>query len=92
MVGWSGEIALDVQWAHAVAPAAKIVLVLAKSNDDPDIVSAEAYAIHRNLGDVISMSYGEAEHCFAPSLDANEHAPVRRSDRRKGITLRRVLG
>ena len=38
MVGWSGEISLDVQWAHAIAPKAKIVLVLAKSNEDADIL------------------------------------------------------
>src|SRR6185437_190033 len=30
-VNWSGEIALDVESAHAVAPAAKIDLVVAKS-------------------------------------------------------------
>ncbi len=74
MFGWSGEISLDVQWAHAIAPAAKIVLVLAKSGNDADIVSALGYAIHHNLGDVISMSFGEAEPCFAASLDAKEHA------------------
>src|SRR3989442_435796 len=36
-VGWSSEISLDVEWAHAVAPGANIDLVLAKSNDDVDI-------------------------------------------------------
>ena len=35
-VNWSGEIALDVESAHAVAPAAKIDLVIAKSDQDPD--------------------------------------------------------
>jgi subtilase family serine protease len=28
-IGWAGEISLDVEWAHAIAPAAKIKLVLA---------------------------------------------------------------
>ena len=73
MVGWSGEISLDVQWAHAIAPKAKIVLVLAKSNEDADILSALTYAVNHNLGDVISMSFGEAEQCFDPKLDAQEH-------------------
>ena len=67
-VGWAGEITLDVEWAHAVAPAAKIVLVLAKSNNDPDILSATKYAVDHNLGDVISQSFGEAEQCMAPAV------------------------
>ncbi len=61
VVGWTGEIALDVQWAHAIAPAANIVLVAAKSNDDVDLIDAFNYAVDHNLGDVISMSFGESE-------------------------------
>src|SRR5207244_13381948 len=32
--GWETEIALDVEWAHAIAPAAKILLVEANSSSD----------------------------------------------------------
>src|SRR5204862_1408762 len=59
MTGWAEEISLDVEWAHAMAPGANIVLVLAKTNDDADILSALRYAVNNNLGDVISMSFGE---------------------------------
>src|SRR5437588_8899539 len=38
MTGWAEEISLDVLWAHAIAPGANIVLVLAKSHDDADIL------------------------------------------------------
>ena len=31
MTGWAEEISLDVEWAHAVAPGANIVLVLPRS-------------------------------------------------------------
>jgi subtilase family serine protease len=86
MVGWSGEISLDVQWSHAIAPKAKIVLVLAKSNEDADILSALTYAVNHNLGDVISMSFGEAEQCFDPKLDAQEHKLFQQAQA-KGITL-----
>jgi subtilase family serine protease len=48
MVGWAGEITLDVEWAHAIAPAATIKLVLAKTNDDADILSATKYAVDHN--------------------------------------------
>src|SRR5262249_44403692 len=60
-VGWSAEISLDVEWAHAVAPGATIDLVLAKSNEYADILSVTKYAVDHNLGDVISQSFGEAE-------------------------------
>jgi len=86
MVGWSAEITLDVEWAHAIAPAAKIVLVLAKSNDDADILSATRYAVDHNLGDVISQSFGEAEQCMDPALQARQHALFARATA-KGITL-----
>ena len=72
-VGWSSEISLDVEWAHAIAPGAKIVLVLAKSSDDADILSATQYAVDNHLGDVISQSFGENESCVDSTLLANEH-------------------
>lgn len=73
MVGWSEEITLDVEWAHAIAPDAAIVLVLAKSNSDADILSATQYAVDNNLGDIISQSFGENESCVDPGLLALEH-------------------
>jgi subtilase family serine protease len=69
--GWAGEMTLDVEWAHAIAPAANIVLVLAKSANDNDILSATQYAIDNSLGDVISQSFGENESCA--SLLAQQH-------------------
>jgi subtilase family serine protease len=71
MVGWSQEINLDVEWAHAVAPGAAIVLLLARSDSDLDLLNVEQYAVDNDLGDVMSQSFGEAEACAAPStLDA----------------------
>ncbi len=67
-VGWSAEIALDTQWAHAVAPDAEIVLVEARSNDDADILAATKYAVDHSLGDVISQSFGEDESCMVPRV------------------------
>jgi subtilase family serine protease len=85
-VGWSAEIALDVQWAHAIAPGATIDLVLAKSNNDADINSATKFAVDHNLGDTISQSFGEAESCVSPADAAAQHRIFRRATSRK-ITL-----
>ena len=60
MVGWAEETSLDVQWSHAMAPGAKIVLVAAKSNSDDDLIAGLNYAIDHHLGDVVSMSFGES--------------------------------
>lgn len=73
MIGWAEEISLDVEWAHAIAPGANITLVLAKSNEDTDILSATQYAVDHHLGDVISQSFGENESCVDSSLLAAQH-------------------
>jgi subtilase family serine protease len=71
--GWKGETTLDVQWAHTIAPGATIDLVVAKSNNDADILSATKYVADHNLGDVVSQSFGEAEQCMDPRLLAQQH-------------------
>jgi subtilase family serine protease len=85
-VGWAGEITLDVEYAHAIAPAAKLVLVLAKSNDDADILSATRYVVDHNLADVISQSFGEAEQCMDPNV-FNQQTALFAEATRKKITL-----
>jgi subtilase family serine protease len=73
LFGWKGETTLDVEWAHAIAPGATIDLVVAKSNNDDDIFSAQKYVSDHNLGDVVSQSFGEAEQCMDPKLLDKTH-------------------
>jgi subtilase family serine protease len=70
---WSAEIALDVESSHAIAPAATIDLVIAKSDADSNILRALRYAVWHRLGDVLSQSYGEAESCEASSIVRSDH-------------------
>ena len=84
--GWAAETTLDVTWAHVIAPAATIDLVVAKSNNDADILSATQYVADHNLGDVVSQSYGEAEQCMDPALLAQQHK-VFGQLAKEGITL-----
>jgi kumamolisin len=63
--GWELEEALDIQWAHAMAPKAKIVLMEAASNSDTDLYNAVLAAgnyilAHGGKGEV-SMSWGGSE-------------------------------
>jgi len=57
--GWDGETTLDVEWAHAVAPAANIVLVVATARDSLD--EAINYAVVHHLGNTISNSWSSLE-------------------------------
>jgi subtilase family serine protease len=57
--GWALETALDVEWSHAIAPNASILLVEANSNSNSDLLAAVDYAAaHAN---VVSMSWGGSE-------------------------------
>jgi subtilase family serine protease len=60
-LGWATETSLDVEWAHAVAPGAKIVLVVAPTNQDSDLSFADHFAVVNRLGNVISNSFGSPE-------------------------------
>jgi subtilase family serine protease len=68
--GWAGETNLDVEYAHAMAPGAKILLVETPTSEDegttgfPQIVTAEEYVINHHLGGVISQSFSATEQTF----------------------------
>jgi subtilase family serine protease len=70
MTGWAGETTLDVEMAHAVAPAAKIVVVETAVSETegttglPEMMNAEKYLIDHGVGDVISQSFGATENTF----------------------------
>ncbi len=58
---WSEEIALDVEWAHAIAPGANIVLVEASSSSVSDLLAAVNTARNLSNVSVVSMSWGAGE-------------------------------
>ena len=60
-VGWAGETTLDVEWTHAIAPDAKILLVAAPSNNDDDLQAAVLYVVENHLANIISNSYSLGE-------------------------------
>jgi subtilase family serine protease len=73
--GASKEISLDVEWAHAIAPAASIVLVEATTSSYPDIVTAIDYASHIPGVSVVSMSFGSPEFVGELALDKHYVSP-----------------
>jgi subtilase family serine protease len=59
--GWDLEISLDVEWAHAIAPGANILLVEANSSGLGDLLTAVNYARDAAGVSVVSMSWGSSE-------------------------------
>lgn len=59
--GWAMEMALDVEWAHAIAPKAHIVLIEAKTASLANLLKAVDYASARTDLDAISISWGTTE-------------------------------
>ena len=74
---WLTEEALDIEWAHAMAPKAKLFLVESKlcmsgsCNTDPfwDAVTVASKVVAENGGGVISMSWGDGEASYDTKYD-----------------------
>jgi subtilase family serine protease len=60
------ETALDVEWAHAIAPAANILVVEANTTLDSDLETAVGEAKSVSGVSVVSMSYSRSEASFDP--------------------------
>jgi len=66
-VGWATETTLDVEWAHALAPGAGIVLLTSTVSETegvqglPEFLQLEQYALDHHLGKIISQSWAATE-------------------------------
>ncbi len=96
--GWAGETALDVEWSHAMAPGANILVVETPTSENegttgfPAIVKAEKYVIDHHLGGVISQSFSATEQTF-PSRKALLNLRGAYQDAaRKGVTVLAASG
>jgi subtilase family serine protease len=81
---WAIEVSLDVEWAHAIAPEANIILVTTPTAEVlgvqgfSQMMNAVQYVVDHHLADVISMSLGAGEGTFsgAASLLNLRHALI----------------
>ncbi len=84
--GWDTETTLDVEWAHAIAPRAKIVLVLATNHASLD--EAINYAVIHRLGNTISNSWSTLEGFGNPAqFERDNRIPSDGSGARRGCEL-----
>ncbi len=66
-IGWAEETSLDVQWSHAMAPQANIIVLTSPVSETqgvqgmPEFLKLEEYALDHHLGKIISQSWGTTE-------------------------------
>src|SRR3984957_15233244 len=65
---WAVEVSLDLQWAHAIAPQAKIVLVEASTNNLSDLLAGVDVAVKHGAS-AVSMSWTSGEVSSERNLD-----------------------
>jgi subtilase family serine protease len=73
-ISWAFETSLDVQWAHAIAPGANIVVLTSPVDETegvqglPEFLMLEKYALDHHLANVISQSWAATENTlFTPA-------------------------
>jgi subtilase family serine protease len=81
MDGWAEETTLDVEYAHAIAPAATIDLVETPVAETegvtgfPQMMAAEKWLIDNRKVDVISQSFGATEDTF-PGFGTGKYTSI----------------
>ena len=98
MAGWAGETTLDVEWAHAVAPGARLLLVETPVSETegvhgfPQIVTAERYVLDHHLGGVISQSFSATEQTFPGPASVTKLRGAYQLAARDGVTVLAASG
>jgi len=88
-VGFAAEIALDVEWTHAMAPDATIDLVLGNvknasvQGELTALLQVTNFAVQQNIGSVISQSFGLGETCLGTTFIQTAHQIFRKARAQK---------
>jgi subtilase family serine protease len=90
---WALEVSLDVEWSHAIAPGANILLVTTPTAETlgvqgfPDMMKAEQQIVDNHMADVISQSFGAGEETFSSVQSLLNQRHAFESARTAGITV-----
>ena len=96
--GWAGETELDVEWSHAMAPRANILVVETPTSENegttgfPAIVKAETWVIDHHRGSVISQSFSATEQTFPSGKALRNLRGAYRDAAKKGVTVLAASG
>jgi subtilase family serine protease len=74
--GWDGEIALDIQSSHAIAPGAKILVVASSGQDNEDQLNSLNYIVSHKLANAVSNSWENDAEIIAGVLEEDAFTSV----------------
>jgi subtilase family serine protease len=95
---WALEVALDVEWSHAIAPRANILLVDTPTAETlgvqgfPDFFKAEKFVIDNHLADVISQSFASGEDAFGSTQSLLNLRDAFEAAQAQGVTMLAASG
>jgi subtilase family serine protease len=89
--GWAGETTLDVEWVHAIAPGAKIILVVTPTNSFSDLFAGILTAAQQPGVVAISNSWSGFEAGLDPAFQQSSDAAFKLVDA-QGISMQFATG
>jgi subtilase family serine protease len=92
LTGWDGEIALDIQWAHTIAPKAKIVVVASAGQLGEDFQQGMQYIVDHKLGYQVSDSWEEDTDLIAGPAEDESYESILIQAAAKGISFQFSTG
>ena len=87
LTGWTTEIALDIQSAHAIAPGAKILVVASAGQDNEDQIASLQYIISNKLANTVSSSWENDSEIIAGPEEENAFNTVLKRGAAAGISF-----
>jgi len=87
LTGWTYEIALDIQAAHAIAPGAKIKVIASSGQDNEDFITSLEYIINNDVAHTVSSSWESDDEIIAGSAEENAYNSVLKRGVAAGISF-----
>jgi len=87
LTGWQVETSLDVEYAHAMAPGANLVLAIAATDNNFDLNAAEAQVFPKYPGAIVSQSFGDWETDATAGTSFAEQHKIFKAATKVGDTL-----
>ncbi|HEX3472500.1 MAG TPA: S53 family peptidase, partial [Silvibacterium sp.] len=92
LTGWTTEIALDIQSAHAIAPGAKILVVASAGQDNEDQIASLQYIISHKLAYTVSSSWENDDEIISGPAEENAFNSVLKLGAAAGISFQFSTG
>ncbi|HTX75076.1 MAG TPA: S53 family peptidase [Terracidiphilus sp.] len=87
LTGWYVEIALDIQTAHAIAPGAKIDVMVSAGQDNESQINTLNYIITNAIANTVSNSWENDDEIISGPLEENAFNTVLETGAAKGISF-----